>query len=122
MNGKKILLVDDDENLVNTLQSILQREGFTVDTAKSGREAIEKAERTRFHLIILEIILPDISGDEVTRILRNSYDRLPIVFITSYSNFQDSIDALDLGVHEILLKPISPVEILRIAQEVLIPP
>lgn len=114
-------MVDDDESLVDTFQSVLQKEGFSVETAKSGREALEKVERTRFHLIILDIILPDITGDEVTRILRKSDSRLPVVFITGSSNFQESIDALDLGVNEILLKPISPVEILRVAHEALVP-
>jgi len=117
--GKRILLVDDDETLVNSFQTILQEEGYLVETAKTGQQALDKAKKTRFHLAILDIKLPDIMGDEVARKLKKQYDNIDIVIITGYPSFKDCIDALDIGINEILLKPIGSAELLRVTQEAL---
>lgn len=116
MNGKRILLVDSDEPLLNRFQSVLQEEGHTVETATTGKQALDKAKNSKFDLAILDIKLPDIRGDEVARELKSQDDNTSIVMITGYPSFQDSIDALDIGISEILLKPISPDEIIRIAK------
>lgn len=116
MNGKRILLVDCDEPLLNRFQSVLQEEGHTVETATTGKQALDKAKNSKFDLAILDIKLPDIRGDEVARELKSQDDNTSIVMITGYPSFQDSIDALDIGISEILLKPISPDEIIRIAK------
>jgi len=111
--------VDDDETLVNSFQTILQEEGYLVETAKTGQQALDKAKKTRFHLAILDIKLPDIMGDEVARKLKKQYDNIDIVIITGYPSFKDCIDALDIGINEILLKPIGSAELLRVTQEAL---
>ena len=117
MNRKRILIVDDDENLVNSFQMILHEEGHLVETATTGLQALEKAKKTEFHLVILDIKLQDIMGDEVARELKNQDDKIDIVLITGYPSFKDCIDALDIGIEEILLKPIGTAELLRVVQE-----
>lgn len=117
MNGKRILMVDDDQTLVTLFQMILQEEGYAVETATSGLQALDIAKKTDFHLVLLDIKLPDIRGDEVARELRKIDDKIGIVLITGYPSFKDCIDALDIGIDEILLKPIGTTELLRVAQE-----
>ena len=70
MKGKRILMVDDDQTLVTLFQMILQEEGYAVETATSGLQALDVAKKTDFHLVLLDIKLPDIRGDEVARELR----------------------------------------------------
>jgi len=117
MKGKRILMVDDDQTLVTLFQMILQEEGYAVETATSGLQALDVAKKTDFHLVLLDIKLPDIRGDEVARELRKIDDKIGIVLITGYPSFKDCIDALDIGIDEILLKPIGTTELLRVAQE-----
>lgn len=117
MKGKRILIVDDDQTLVTLFQMILQEEGYAVETATSGLQALDIAKKTDFHLVLLDIKLPDIRGDEVARELRKIDDKIGIVLITGYPSFKDCIDALDIGIDEILLKPIGTTELLRVAQE-----
>jgi len=117
MKGKRILIVDDDQTLVTLFQMILQEEGYAVETATSGLQALDIAKKTDFHLVLLDIKLPDIRGDEVARELRKIDDKIGIVLITGYPSFKNCIDALDIGIDEILLKPIGTTELLRVAQE-----
>lgn len=117
MNRKRILIVDDDENLVNLFQMILNKEGYLVETATTGLQALEKAKNKDFHLVVLDIKLQDIMGDEIARELKKLNDKISIVLITGYPSFKDCIDALDIGIEEILLKPIGTTELLRVIQE-----
>lgn len=119
MREKRILLVDDDEAQVNTFRSVLEREGYRVETALTSREALRKAGDIRFDLAILDIALPDIRGDEISGELRRRDQDINIILITGYPSLQDCIDTLDLGIHEILLKPIAPSELLLSIKEAL---
>jgi DNA-binding NtrC family response regulator len=119
MDKARILLVDDDPNLVTTFKSILQREGYHVETAGTGQQALKKADKSKFDLAILDIRLPDITGDEVAKLMKKTNDGTRFVLITGHSYLQDCIDALDLGIYEILLKPVAPEEIIRAAKEAL---
>ena len=117
MKKKRILLVDDDEPLLNTFRSILEKEGYFVKAAQTGTQALYMAEKIKFDLIILDIKLPDIQGDMVASKLRKQNNEIIIVLITGYHFLQDCIDALDIGIYEILLKPIPPDELLRVTKE-----
>lgn len=111
------MIVDDDETLTQLFQMILQGEGYLVETSTTGRVALEKAKETDFDVVILDIKLPDILGDEVARELKKLDEDTRIVLITGYPSFKDCIDALDIGIEEILLKPIGTTELLRVTQE-----
>ncbi len=119
MRNMSILVVDDDESLVRTFKMILEAEGYHVDAAASGSEALEMCGSSVYDLIILDVMLKDMRGDEVIRCLRKLHKRVRVLLITGYSTFKESIDALSLGVSEILLKPISPDELVRAVREAL---
>lgn len=114
-----ILIVDDDELQLRTFKRILEGEGHPVMASTTGAAALEMAERGKFSLAFLDIKLPDIRGDELARRLRELDGGLSIILITGYPSMQDCIDALDLGIHEILLKPIDSEELLRVTREAL---
>lgn len=121
MNEKRVLMIEDDEKLRSAYQSILQDEGYTVEIATTGNQALDKAEKTEFHLVILDVKLPDIMGDDVAKGIRARDEKVPIIMITGYPTIQESIDALELGIHEILIKPVGIDELLRTAQDALSP-
>lgn len=116
MERKNILLVDDNKALVKSIQAILESEGYFVEAAHTGEEALKKVETSEFDLILLDIKLPDIMGDEVARKVRERKDETNIVLITAFPEFQECIDMLELGISEILLKPIPPDQLVSVAK------
>ena len=117
---KRILLVDDDETILAPFQRILQGEGYQVDTASNGREALEKAGETEYQMVISDIKLPDVQGMEVARKIREQYKDTRLIIITGFPDLADSIETIDLGIDEILIKPINADELLRVVKESLL--
>ncbi len=117
MGDRKILVVDDDKSLVNSFKMILQSEGYFVEAALTGKDALNRAKKNSFDLAIVDIKLPDVMGDEVARKLKKQDEKIEIILITGYPFFQDCIDSLEIGVNEILLKPISADELIRVTKE-----
>lgn len=117
--GNYILLVDDDLPLINSFKSILKNKGYIVESSSTGKRALNKAEKTKFDLAILDIVLPDIRADELAMELKKKNRNTVIILITGLPHFQDCIDILDLGIYDILLKPISPDELLKICRDAL---
>ncbi|MEJ8545156.1 response regulator transcription factor [Brevibacillus borstelensis] len=105
-----ILIVDDEPQIVEILSSYLQKEGYHVVTAASGTEVLEWTHSTGIDLVVLDLMLPDISGEEVCgRIRRES--RVPILMLTAKSGEPDRIAGLELGADDYLVKPFSPREL-----------
>lgn len=117
MNKKRILIVDDDEMQLRKYQSILKEEGYLVETALNGTQALEKFSENVFHMVVLDIKLPDIMGDEVAREIRKRDDKVLMVMITGYPTLQKGIDALELGILDILVKPVAVDELLDVIRE-----
>lgn len=105
----KILLVDDERDIVEFLQYNLEQEGFEVVTAYDGYEALSKL-REKPDLIILDIMMPKMDGFEACRRIRgtNGFENTPIVFLTAKSGEVDEIQGLELGASDYIQKPISP--------------
>jgi DNA-binding response OmpR family regulator len=120
MSNKTILVVDDDESLLKIYKKLLESEGYKVVTASTSRDALSNAEKTRFNLAILDIVLPDVQGDELAREMKKMDESIEIIFITGYPEFQSCIDSLDIGVADILLKPLTRDEILRATENALV--
>ena len=120
MSERQILIVEDDSSLLEIYSTFLKNDGYTVETVNEGIQAIEKAQKTTFDLVILDINLPDIRGDEVAMRLKEINKNIIIIMITGFPSFQESIDTLDLGIYDILLKPITADELLRVTREALI--
>jgi two-component system OmpR family response regulator len=107
----KILIVEDDRNLLDTLKYNLGKEGYSTVTAADGAEALEVARREKPDLIILDIMLPKLSGFEVCRILRQEMT-VPILMLTAKSEDVDKIVGLEIGADDYMTKPFSMRELM----------
>ena len=117
--GHKILIVDDDEFLAETGKAILGSSGYNVEIVTSGIEAIERTKEKKFDLIFMDIKLPDIDGGDVARILNDQSKNTKVVMITGYERLAGGV-ANDLdNVKEILMKPVSPGNLIAIADKIL---
>ena len=119
MTKKKILVVEDEEALLKLYKRMLEADGHEVTAVKTGQEALDLTKGEAFDLMFLDIMLPDIRGDKIVEEIRGRGDKTTVVLITGFPELQSSIDALDLGIYEILLKPIKVDELLRVAREAL---
>jgi two-component system OmpR family response regulator len=109
--AEKILVVEDDRNLLDTLKYNLRKEGYSAITAVDGAEALEIARREKPDLIILDIMLPKLSGFEVCRILRKDMN-VPILMLTAKTDEVDKIVGLEIGADDYMTKPFSMRELL----------
>ena len=109
----KILIVDDDKSLSFIMGEALKRNGYSVSLAASADEAYEKLEATKFHLIILDINLPDSTGFEICKDLRTR-SNVPVIFASARSSVTDRIDGLDIGGDFYISKPYSMSEMLSV--------
>jgi two-component system OmpR family response regulator len=107
----KILIVEDDRNLLDTLKYNFRKEGYEVVTAVDGAEALDIARREKPDLIILDIMLPKLSGFEVCRILRKE-TMVPILMLTAKDEEVDKIVGLEIGADDYMTKPFSMRELL----------
>jgi two-component system alkaline phosphatase synthesis response regulator PhoP len=107
MAGKKILVVDDDVKTVELVKLYLERDGYQALTAYDGIEALRLARESCPDLIVLDLMLPDIDGLEVCRILRHESD-VPIIMLTAKTTDQDKLTGLGLGADDYVTKPFSP--------------
>jgi two-component system response regulator RegX3 len=106
LSGERILVADDEQALLDGLRYALTREGFDVDTAETGEAALGAALRTPFDLIILDVMLPGISGFDVCRRLRAAGD-VPIILLTARDAEADRVFGLDTGADDYVTKPFS---------------
>jgi DNA-binding response OmpR family regulator len=110
MAGKKVLVVDDDAKTVELVKLYLNRDGYRVFTAGDGNEALRLAQENHPDLIVLDLMLPGISGLEACRILREESD-IPIIMLTALTTDEDRLMGLDLGADDYVTKPFSPREL-----------
>jgi DNA-binding response OmpR family regulator len=110
MNDARILLADDDEELCSLLRDFLVREGFAVDLAHDGEEALRRAYAGGYDAVILDVMLPQRSGLELLRELRRS-SKLPVLMLTALGEDIDRILGLELGADDYVPKPCNPREI-----------
>ena len=102
----KILIVDDDENIRNTLKAILEDEGYVVDTTVSGGEAIQKSQKTAYNIALLDIRLPDMEGVELLKLIKDPVPRTRKIMLTGYPSMQNAIAALNKNADAYQIKPI----------------
>ena len=111
---KKILAVDDESDSLDLICTMLLRAGFVVVSAANGAEALEIARTQRPDLIILDVMIPDISGLEVLKKLKFDADtqKIPVLLLTALSKELDRIVGLELGADDYVVKPFSPQEVI----------
>ena len=113
MNGneKLVLVVDDEESVLDSLQSILENAGYRVVTAQNGQKALEKAQFIPFDAILVDLKLPDIDGADLLLRLPKNREMIKII-ITGFSTPEEGAKAADCGADEFLVKPVQPRELL----------
>src|SRR3989454_11262410 len=107
-----ILAVDDDPRITDLLRRILSYEGYSVAIAASGNEALTRTLERPPDLIVLDIMLPGLSGLEVTQRLRAAGDQVPILMLTARDAVADRVEGLETGADDYLVKPFAPEELL----------
>ena len=110
MSKGKILVVDDEPKIVSTVRAYLEREGYTVVEAEDGRQALDVFQREQPDLIVLDLMLPETDGLEVTRQVRRSSDT-PIIMLTARQEDADKLIGLEIGADDYVTKPFSPREL-----------
>ncbi len=110
----RILVIDDDKAVLTSMVKILEKNGFYVDTAETGKEAIEKANQQRYDLALVDLKLPDMDGIEVLS-KANLSDSVKIM-LTGYPSLVTGIQAMDKGVDAYLHKPVRPEELILLVK------
>ena len=115
----RILVVDDEPSIVDSVSTVLRYEGFDVDVAASGRAALAKAQEGRFDLVVMDVMLPDLDGLEVTRRIRADGVGVPVLFLTAKSDVHDRVAGLSVGGDDYVTKPFSLVEVVARTKAIL---
>jgi len=115
--ARTVLVVEDERKLRELLRDYLERAGFAVHSASSGAEAIEAARAQVFDLVVLDLGLPDVAGDEVLREVRAGSD-VPVLVLTARASEVDRIRGLERGADDYVTKPFSPRELVLRAQAI----
>jgi DNA-binding response OmpR family regulator len=114
---KSILVIDDDKSILRTFTRILQKAGYNVDVAETGKEAIEKAEKNKYDLSLVDVRLPDMDGTDLLIKLKSSMRDTVKIVITGFPSLEVGVQALDAGADAYLVKPVKPEELLMLIDE-----
>jgi DNA-binding response OmpR family regulator len=109
---EKILVVDDEPNITRVIRAYLEKEGFAAKEVHDGQEALRLAAGGGYALMILDLMLPSLSGEEITKRLRGTGSALPIIMLTAKGAEQEKIEGLGIGADDYLVKPFSPAELM----------
>jgi two-component system response regulator ArlR len=113
MGGKiKVLIVEDDQKISRFLELELQHEGYETDTAADGREGLGKISSFKYDVMLLDLMLPMLSGIEVCRRMRNAEDHTPVIMLTAKDDVSDKVSGLDSGADDYVTKPFAIEELL----------
>ena len=116
-DSKSILVVDDNEDIRSLLSLVLQREGYEVVLASDGTEALDKIKIAKPDLILLDVMMPGLSGLEVLSMIREDKDKkineIPIMMITAKSTVTDIDNAVELGASSYIIKPFRPANLIE---------
>jgi len=118
LTAKKILVVDDEKKIVEIVKAYLERDGYRVTVAYDGKAALDLAQKELPDLIVLDLMLPEISGWDVCRALRKKLN-IPIIMLTARDDITDKIVGLELGADDYITKPFDPKELVARVKAVL---
>lgn len=113
----RILIVEDDENIRKTMKNILQQKGYETDTAKSGKEAEQKAKTNFYNLALLDIKLPDMEGTQLLAKLHKNKPKMMKIMVTGYPSLENAMEALNQGADAYVTKPVKPAKLLALIKE-----
>jgi DNA-binding response OmpR family regulator len=107
---RRILLVEDEKSIREAVAAYLEREGYWITCAEDGQVALEQFSKYRFDLVVLDLMLPRVSGEQVCKAIRDASD-VPIIMLTAKGETEDRVHGLELGADDYLVKPFSPREL-----------
>ena len=113
----RILVVDDDESIRNTMKAILKDEGYVVDLAATGNGAIQKTEETAYNVVLIDIRLPDMDGVELLKRMKDAVPRTRKIMVTGYPSIQNAITALNKNADAYMIKPVDLEKLLSTVKE-----
>jgi DNA-binding NtrC family response regulator len=113
----RIIIVDDDENIRKTMKAILEDEGYIVDLATNGNEAIEMAKEKTYNIALLDIRLPDMEGVELLKLIKENVPRTRKIMVTGYPSMQNAISSLNKNADAYLVKPVNVEKLLDTVRE-----
>ena len=119
MKSLSILVVDDDLTTLKSFAQILEQNGYDVDTANTGHEAIEKCKNASYNLAILDVKLPDIDGTQLLKELETINDSMIKIMVTGYGSVDSALQSLLLRANAYVTKPVTPDELLKAVSEAL---
>ncbi len=114
---KTILVVDDDKSILRTFTRILQKNGYEIETAETGKEAMEKADSRHYDLALVDIRLPDMDGTDLLAKLKKQLQQTVKIMITGFPSLETGVKALDEGADANLVKPVKPEELIALIEE-----
>ncbi|TMI42557.1 response regulator [Candidatus Bathyarchaeota archaeon] len=114
---RRILLVDDDRAILASFRDLLLPRGYDVDTAETGREAINKSNTKYYNLAVIDIKLPDMEGTELLANLHKNYPKTKKIMITGYPTLETAVNSVNLRADAYLVKPVPPEEFLRMVDQ-----
>jgi len=115
VKNESILVVDNDDTICWVLNTALTDEGYRVDTASNGRKALDKLSAHRYHLVIMDIMMPVMDGLETLKHIRARKNPPEVIMITAHSSMENTIEAMKMGAFDYVVKPFDIDEILSLA-------
>ncbi len=117
MEKMRIMLVDDEERYLQTTQKLIEKKGYEVLTALSGEEALEKLKPQNVHVVILDVKMPGMDGNQVLKAIKTLYPLVEVIMLTGHGTMDSAIDGLKSGAFDYLVKPVDIDEIIEKAME-----
>lgn len=117
--ANKILVVDDEDALRAVLSAELESEGYLVQSASDGDEAIRILDSNTFHLILLDIKMPNVDGFEVLKYVKSKFPKTKVIMLTGFADLKNAIESKKLGAEDFVSKPYDLVDLLTTVERVL---
>jgi two-component system OmpR family response regulator len=117
--GARVLVVDDEPSIVDAISMTLRHQGFCVEAAETGKDALAAVTRWRPDVIVLDVMLPDVDGFEVARRLSADNEPVPILFLSALDNTEDKVRGLTIGGYDYVTKPFSLEELIARLRNIL---
>ncbi len=115
--NKKILIIDDDENILNMIESVLNESRFKVTKANSGKKALAILEHNSFHIALVDIVLGDIDGIQVLDQIKRLYPDCVVIMMSGYATIENVIESMRYGADNYLVKPFELKELIDILKQ-----
>ncbi|MGE0083529.1 MAG: response regulator [Desulfococcaceae bacterium] len=117
MEKMKLMLVDDEEKFLSTMCKLLGKRGYDAVTASSGSDALEKLRTQNIHVVILDVKMPELDGNDMLRAIKRQYPLVEVIMLTGHATVESAIDGLKSGASDYLMKPADTDELIRKAEQ-----